>query len=90
MLHVRFCSLFLYIVFPLLLVVSVLGIVDGVVQAAAFLAFHGLAGDEVAHVDHVAQLADVLGGLHTFEELFRLFVKQIQTGSDAFQAQVAL
>ena len=25
-------------------------------QAAAFLALHGLAGDEVAHVDHVAQL----------------------------------
>ena len=70
--------------------VGVVRIVDGVVQAAAFLALHGLAGDEVAHVDHVAQLADVLGGLHTFEELFRLFVKQIQTGSDAFQAQVAL
>ena len=51
----------------LVLVVSVFGVVDGVVQAAALLALERLAGDEVAHVNHVAQLANVAGSLYVLD-----------------------
>ena len=65
------------------------GVVDGVVQAATLLAFEGLAGDEVADVDHVAEFADVLCRLDALEQVFGLFVEQVQTFPGSVQAQVA-
>ena len=44
----------------LFLVVGVDGVVGGEVEAAALLALEGEAGDEITHVDHVAEFADVL------------------------------
>ena len=65
------------------------GVVDGVVQSAALLALDGLARDEIAHVDHVAQFAEVGGGFDAFEEFFGLLVEQVQARPGAFQAQIA-
>ena len=48
----------------LFLVVGVDGVVGGEVETAALLALEGEAGDEIAHVDHVAEFADVLRRLH--------------------------
>ena len=73
----------------LFLVVGVFGVVDGVVQSAALLALDGLARDEIAHVDHVAQFAEVGGGFDALEEFFGLLVEQVQTRPGAFQAQIA-
>ena len=69
--------------------VFLFGIVYRVVQTAALLALHGLAGDQVAHVDHVAQFAYLLIGLHALEEVFGLFVEQVQTFPRTTQTQVA-
>ena len=63
----------------LLLVKGMFGVVDGVVQSAALLAFEGLAGDEVTDVDHVAEFADVLCRLDALEQVFGLFVEQVET-----------
>ena len=70
----------------LFLVVSVDGVVDGVMEAAALLTFEGPAGDEVAHIDHIAQFADILRGLDTLEETLRLLVEHIQTVPGAMQS----
>ena len=64
-------------------------IVDGVVQAAALLALHGLACDEVAHVDHVAQLAQFARGLAAFEQAFGLLVEDVQAVPGTGEAHVA-
>ena len=63
------------IALSLFLVVGVFGVVDGVVQSAALLALDGLARDEIAHVDHVAQFAEVGGGFDALEEFFGLLVE---------------
>ena len=63
----------------LFLVVGVDRIVDGVVESAALLTFEGPAGDEVAHIDHIAQLADILRGLDTLEKAFGLFIQHVET-----------
>jgi hypothetical protein len=73
----------------LLLIVCVFGIIDGVVQPAALFALDGLAGDEIADVDHVAEFADVLGGFDPLEEFFGLFVEQVETCPGTFEAEVA-
>lgn len=61
-------------------------IVDRVVKAAAFLAFHCLAGDQVTDVDHVTQFAQFFGCLAALEEAFRLFVQDVQAVPGAGQA----
>ena len=61
-----------------LLVVSVLRIIHGVVQATALLALYGHAGDEVSSIDHVAELAEVTRDLHTFEQALRLLIEQVE------------
>ena len=63
-------------------------VVNRVMESATLLAFHGLAGDEVTHVDHVTQFADLLIGLDTFEEVFGLFVEQVQTFPRTTQTKV--
>jgi len=59
------------------------------VQAATLLALQCLARDQVADVDHVAQLADVSRRLHALEQVLRLFVEQVETLPGAAQTQVA-
>ena len=66
-----------------------LGIVNGVVQSAAFLALQRLPRDEVTNVNHVPQFADVLRGLHTLEEVFRLFVEQVEAFPGTMKPKVA-
>ena len=65
-----------------------LGVVDGVVQAAALLALERLAGDEVAHVNHVAQLANVAGSLYVLVKFLSLLVEQVEACPSTLQAQV--
>ena len=57
-------------------------------QSAALLALDGLSCDEVAHVNHVAQLADVAARLYALEELLGLLVEQVETVPRTLQAQV--
>lgn len=64
-------------------------IVDRIMQSAAFLALHCLAGDQVTDVDHVTQFAQLFGGLATFEEAFRLFVQDVQAVPGASQTRIA-
>ena len=70
------------------LVVSVLGIIHRVVQASALFALDGLSCDEIAHIDHIAQFADILGGLDALEEFLCLLIDDVQTCPGAMQAQV--
>ncbi len=63
-------------------------IVDGIVETTALLAFYRHAGDEITHVDHVAELAEFLAYLYTLEEVFCLFVEKIETVPCSFQTEV--
>ena len=61
-------------------------IVYRIVQSATFLALHGLAGNQVSYVNHVAQFAKLAGSLAALEQFFRLLVKNIQAVPCAGQA----
>ena len=63
----------------LFLVVGVMWVVCSEVQTTTLLALQRPTSDEITHVDHVAQFADVATGLDAFEQAFRLLVKHIQT-----------
>ena len=63
-------------------------IVYRIVQSAAFLALHGLAGNQVSYVNHVAQFADVARGLYALEQFFGLLVEYVQACPGALQSQV--
>jgi hypothetical protein len=65
-------------------------IVGGEVEAAALLALQGPAGDEVAHVNHVAQFADVACGSDALEETLRLLVEHVQAVPRTMQTQVTV
>ena len=71
----------------LFLVVGVDGVVGGEVEATALLAFKGEAGDEIAHVDHVAEFADVLRSLHALEEVLRFLVEHVETVPGTVQTE---
>ena len=71
----------------LFLVVGVDGVVGGEVEATALLAFKGEAGDEIAHVDHVAEFADVLRSLHALEEVLRFLVEHVKTIPGTMQTE---
>ena len=68
--------------------VGVVRIVDGVVQAATFLALHGLFRDEVTHIDHVAQFAQLARGFAALEETFGLLVEDVQAVPSAGETHV--
>lgn len=55
------------------------GIVGREVQSTALLALQCPAGDEVADIDHVTELADVTTCLHTLEETLRLLIEHVET-----------
>ena len=78
-----FYSLFIF------LVVSVNRVVDGVVKTTALLALDSHTGDEITHVDHVAELAEFLAHLDTLEEILGLFVKKVEAVPGTLQAKVA-
>ena len=71
----------------LFLVVGVDGVVGGEVEATALLALEGEAGDEIAHVDHVAEFADVLRRLHALEEVLRFLVEHVETVPGTVQTE---
>ena len=76
--------------FLLFLVVSVDRVVGGEVEAATLLTLQGPAGDEITHIDHVAQFADVLRRLDALEEALGLFVEHIETVPGTVEAQVEI
>ena len=78
-----FYSLFIF------LVVSVNRVVDGVVETTALFTLDSHTGDEITHVDHVAELAELLAHLDTLEEILGLFVKKVEAVPGTLQAKVA-
>ena len=64
-------------------------VVDGIVETTALLAFYRHAGDEITHVDHVAELAEFLAYLYTLEEVFCLFVEKIEAVPCSLQTEIA-
>ena len=50
-------------------------------QATGFFALQGLSGNQITHIDHIAQFTDILGGLYAFEEVFGLF-KRVKATKD--------
>ena len=73
----------------LFLVVSVNRVVDGIVKATALLALNSHTGDEITHVNHVAELAELLAYLYTLEEVFGLFVEKVETVPCSLQTEIA-
>ena len=53
-------------------------VVDGVVKTTALLALDSHTGDEITHIDHIAELAEILAYLYTLEEVLGLFVKKVE------------
>ena len=64
-------------------------VVDGVVKTTALLALDSHTGDEVTHIDHVAELAEFLAYLDTLEEILGLFVKKVEAVPGTLQSEVA-
>ena len=58
-------------------------------EPATLLTLHSLAGDEVAHVDHVAQLAQFARSLAAFEEGFGLLVEDVEAVPRTLETGVA-
>lgn len=63
-------------------------IIKGIVEAAALVALFGLAHDEVAYIDDVAELADFARGFGAFEEFLGLLVEDVEAVPGAVEAQV--
>ena len=83
-------ELFFYLILSsLFLVVSVNRVVDGIVKTTALLALDSHTGDEVTHIDHIAELAELLAHLDTLEEILGLFIKQVEAVPGTFQTEVA-
>src|SRR3712207_5059486 len=74
--HVFGVSLFLF-----------LRVVDGVMQSPALFSFHRLPRDEIPHVDHVAQLAELAGGFAFLEQAFGLLVNNVEPVPRAGEAE---
>ena len=50
-----------------LFIISVHGIISGIVQSAALLALQSPSGYKIAHVNHVTEFADIAGGTDALE-----------------------
>ena len=72
----------------LYLIVGVDGIVGSEVEAATLLALQGPAGDEITHIDHIAQFTDVLRSFDALEEALCLLIKHVETIPSTMEAQV--
>ena len=64
-------------------------VVDSIVKTTTLLAFYCHAGDEIAHVDHIAELAEILAHLDTLEEILGLFVEKVEAVPGTLQSEVA-
>ena len=53
-------------------------IVDSIVESARFLALHGLAHNQIPHVDDVAQFAYLAARFRAFKQAFGLFIEYVQ------------
>lgn len=58
-------------------------------ETAGLFALLGLAHDEIADVDDVAQLADLARSLRAFEQALGLLVEDIETVPCTVEAQIA-
>ena len=72
----------------LFLIVSVDGVVGSEMEPSTLLALQGPASDEITHIDHVTQFADILRRLDALEEALSLFIEHIETIPGTMQAQV--
>ena len=57
-------------------------------QSAALFTLDGLTRNQITHINHVAQLANLARSYRTFEKAFGLFVKQVETVPCPFQAEI--
>ena len=57
-------------------------------ESAALFAFDSLTGDQVTHIDHIAQFAYFFGCLDAFEEVFGLLIEHVQPLPCATQTYV--
>ena len=71
-----------------LLIISVVRIVGSEMQTSAFFAFYSPASNEISHIYHVSQFADISAGINTFEEGFCLFIQGIETHPGTLQTKV--
>ena len=46
-------------------------------QTATFLSFYCLSGNQVAYVNHIPQLTDILGGLHLLKESLGFLIQKV-------------
>ena len=72
----------------LFLIVGVEGIVSSEVKPSALLALQSPTSDEIAHIDHIAQLADILRGLYALKETLSLLVEHVETVPGTMQTKV--
>ena len=57
-------------------------------QSAAFFAFHRLTHNQIAHIHHITQFANLSGRYTAFEQAFSLFVDNIESVPSTFQTEV--
>ena len=66
-----------------------MGIIDCVVKASRLFAFEGLAHHKICYVDDVAKFAELACWLGATEEVFGLFVEDVETIPGTLEAKVA-
>ena len=54
-------------------------------QASTLFTFHSLFCDEITHIDHVAQFAQLAGSLATLEQPFGFFIEDVQSVPCTYQ-----
>ena len=54
-------------------------------QASTLFAFHSLFCDEITHIDHVAQFAQLAGSFATLEQPFGFFIEDVQSVPCTYQ-----
>ena len=63
-------------------------IINSVVQSSTFFSLNCPSRNQITHVNHIAQLADIPACLHPLEEILRLLVEHIESVPCTFQSQV--
>jgi hypothetical protein len=64
-------------------------IIESVVQTSGFVALFGLAHNQIADVDDVAEFANLTRGFRAFEQTLCLLIKDVKTVPCTVKAQVA-
>ena len=63
-------------------------IVDGEMKTTTLLTLYRLTRDEIAHVNHVAEFADIATCLHTLEEILCLLIEHVETVPRSLESEV--